>query len=148
MTEKLQDWQKRATETARNIGDATDGYVRDNTWTTIAFAAVLGCIFGYFLANRRDCLLDALREHFGKVDVSGHQRGMHVMCHLPGSLPTAATVQATALNHGVGVYSLRSAVGFDFSQTPYSTRSLVLGYPALTEEQIREGIARVARALM
>ena len=70
------------------------------------------------------------------------------MWHLPDSLPTAGQVQATALNHGVGVYSLRSAVAFDFTQTPYSDRSLVLGYPALTEEQIREGIARVARALM
>jgi DNA-binding transcriptional MocR family regulator len=70
------------------------------------------------------------------------------MRHLPDALPAAAAVQATALNHGVGVYSLRSAVAFDFSQTPYSTRSLVLGYPALTEEQICEGIARVARALM
>jgi len=54
MTEKLQDWQKRATETAKNLGQATDNYVRENTWTTVAFAAVLGCIFGYFLANRRD----------------------------------------------------------------------------------------------
>jgi GntR family transcriptional regulator / MocR family aminotransferase len=96
---------------------------------------------------RRDSLLNALREHFGKVNVSGHQGGMHVMWHLPDSLPNASVIQATALNHGVGVYSLRSAVAFDFTQTPYSDRSMVLGYPALTEEQIREGIARVARAL-
>jgi GntR family transcriptional regulator/MocR family aminotransferase len=96
---------------------------------------------------RRDCLLHALREHFGKVNVSGHQGGMHVMWHVPDSLPNASVIQATALNHGVGVYSLRSAVAFDFSRTPYSDRSLVLGYPALTEEQIREGIARVAHAL-
>jgi GntR family transcriptional regulator/MocR family aminotransferase len=98
--------------------------------------------------GRRDTLLSALREHFGKVDVSGQQGGMHVMWMLPGSLPKAAAVQATALNHGVGVYSLRSAVAFDFTQTPYSDRALVLGYPALTQEQIREGIARVARALI
>jgi ElaB/YqjD/DUF883 family membrane-anchored ribosome-binding protein len=54
MTEKLQDWQKRATETARNVGEATDNYVRENTWSTLAFAAVVGCIFGYLLASRRD----------------------------------------------------------------------------------------------
>jgi GntR family transcriptional regulator / MocR family aminotransferase len=96
---------------------------------------------------RRDCLLNALHQHFGDVNVSGHQGGMHVMWHLPPSLPDAAVVEATALNHGVGAYSLRSAVAFDFTQTPYSNRSLILGYPALPEEQIREGIARVARAL-
>ena len=52
MTDKFQDWQKRATETARNVGQATDHYVRDNTWTTIAMAAVLGCVLGYLLASR------------------------------------------------------------------------------------------------
>jgi len=54
ITEKVQDWQKRATVTAKNLGEATDSYVKDNTWTTIALAAVLGCIFGYFMAGRRD----------------------------------------------------------------------------------------------
>jgi ElaB/YqjD/DUF883 family membrane-anchored ribosome-binding protein len=54
ITEKVQDWQRRATETAKNLGQATDNYVRENTWTTLAFAAVIGCIFGYLLANRRD----------------------------------------------------------------------------------------------
>jgi GntR family transcriptional regulator/MocR family aminotransferase len=73
---------------------------------------------------------------------------MHVMWHLPDSFPDATAVQATALNRGVGVYALRSAVAFDFTPTPYSQRSLVLGYPALPEEQIREAIARVARALV
>jgi len=97
---------------------------------------------------RRDCLLNALRGHFSDFDVSGYQGGMHVMWHLPDSLPDASVVQSIALNHGVGVYSLRSAVAFDFTKTPYSDRSLVLGYAALTEEQISDGIARVARAMI
>lgn len=54
VTEKLQDWQQRAGETARTVGGATDRYVRDNTWTSIAFAAVIGCVIGYLLANRED----------------------------------------------------------------------------------------------
>ncbi len=54
MTEKMQDWQKRATETARNLGQTTDKYVRENTWTTIALAAVIGCVVGYLLSTRRD----------------------------------------------------------------------------------------------
>ena len=54
MTGKFQDLQKRASETARNVGEATDQYVRENTWTTIGIAAVLGCVVGYFLATRRD----------------------------------------------------------------------------------------------
>ena len=52
LTDKLQDWQERATETARNVSEVTDRYVHENTWTTIAIAAVLGCIVGYLLAPR------------------------------------------------------------------------------------------------
>lgn len=54
MSGKFQDWQQRATETARNVGRATDDYVRENTWTTVAIAAMLGCVVGFLLANRKD----------------------------------------------------------------------------------------------
>jgi ElaB/YqjD/DUF883 family membrane-anchored ribosome-binding protein len=54
MTEKVQDWQKRATETAKNVGEVTDNYVRENTWTSLAFAAVLGCVVGYLMGTSRD----------------------------------------------------------------------------------------------
>ena len=54
MTEKVQDWQKRAGETAKNLGEVTDNYVRENTWTSLAFAAVVGCIVGFLMGSRRD----------------------------------------------------------------------------------------------
>ena len=52
MSDKFKDWQKRATETARNVSTVSDRYVRDNTWTTITAAAILGCLLGYLLTNR------------------------------------------------------------------------------------------------
>jgi len=54
MTDKVQELQKRATETARNVSEATDRYVRENTWQSIGFAALLGCVIGYLLASRGD----------------------------------------------------------------------------------------------
>ncbi len=54
MTDKLQDWQQCATDAARNMGRYTDEYVRENTWTTLAIATVLGCVIGYLLASSRD----------------------------------------------------------------------------------------------
>lgn len=54
MTGKFQDWQRRATERAKDMGQATDQYVRENTWTTITIAAVLGCVIGYLIANQGD----------------------------------------------------------------------------------------------
>ena len=52
--EKLQGWQQSATESARKAGNTTDRYVRENTWTTIALAAVLGCVIGYMLVGNRE----------------------------------------------------------------------------------------------
>ena len=52
MTDKLQDWQKQASETARNVTQATDQYVRENTWTTLAVVALVGCALGYLLSSR------------------------------------------------------------------------------------------------
>ncbi|HSU55386.1 MAG TPA: hypothetical protein VLT36_15125 [Candidatus Dormibacteraeota bacterium] len=49
---KLQDWQERAKDKAREVGTATDDYVRDNTWASIACAALVGCVIGYLLAGR------------------------------------------------------------------------------------------------
>lgn len=54
ITNRVQDWQKRATETAKNVRQSSDRYVRDNTWTTLAVAAVLGCVVGYLLAANHD----------------------------------------------------------------------------------------------
>jgi ElaB/YqjD/DUF883 family membrane-anchored ribosome-binding protein len=54
ITEKLEDLQKQATETCRNVSEATDRYVHENTWTSIACAAVLGCVVGYIIASNRD----------------------------------------------------------------------------------------------
>jgi ElaB/YqjD/DUF883 family membrane-anchored ribosome-binding protein len=54
ISDKLEDLQKQATETCRNVSEATDRYVHENTWTTVACAAVLGCIVGYLIASGRD----------------------------------------------------------------------------------------------
>ena len=52
--EKMEGWQRQASETCRNVSEATDRYVHENTWTSIACAAVLGCVVGYILASGRD----------------------------------------------------------------------------------------------
>ena len=50
---KVQDWQKQATRTAREVGEKTDTYVRENTWASIACAALVGCVVGYVVAGSR-----------------------------------------------------------------------------------------------
>lgn len=59
ITDKMQDWQKVAGEKARlagrkarDWGQNTDEYVRDNTWMAIGIAALVGCVFGLLLSRR------------------------------------------------------------------------------------------------
>ncbi len=97
--------------------------------------------------TRRDCLVKSLREHFGEVRLSGLDGGMHIVWHLPANFPPAMEVQMLAQEVGVGVYSLEAAAACVLGHNEYSDRALVLGYSSVTEEQIREGVARLAAAL-
>jgi ElaB/YqjD/DUF883 family membrane-anchored ribosome-binding protein len=54
LTERLQDFQQRAADTARNVRDVTDEYVHENAWTSVAIAALAGCVIGFFLGRGRD----------------------------------------------------------------------------------------------
>lgn len=54
ITDRLQDWQKTIGDKAKNVGEVTDRYVHENTWSSIAFAAIMGCVIGFLLGNRRD----------------------------------------------------------------------------------------------
>jgi ElaB/YqjD/DUF883 family membrane-anchored ribosome-binding protein len=44
--------QQRLGDKARDVSRVTDQYVHENTWTTIAVAAAIGCIIGFFLRPR------------------------------------------------------------------------------------------------
>jgi ElaB/YqjD/DUF883 family membrane-anchored ribosome-binding protein len=51
---RLQEWQRRASERAKSLGQTTDKYVRENTWSTLALAMILGCVVGYLLRGDRE----------------------------------------------------------------------------------------------
>jgi GntR family transcriptional regulator/MocR family aminotransferase len=97
--------------------------------------------------KRRDCLVETLREHFGPVELSGLESGLHLAWHLPKNLPGALELQALALHQGVRIYPIGPGTAYDFDKCHYSPRTLVLGYSSLNEYQIRAGIRRLASAL-
>ncbi|EDZ67100.1 hypothetical protein NOC27_427 [Nitrosococcus oceani AFC27] len=98
--------------------------------------------------RRRDCLIAALKYHFGEVKLSGLEGGMHIVWHLPPDFPTAIEMQAIARETGVGMYALESGGAYDYGYKEYSERTLLLGYSSLPETQIRAGIAKVAAAFL
>jgi GntR family transcriptional regulator/MocR family aminotransferase len=97
--------------------------------------------------GRRDALVTALHHHFGEVDISGVEAGMHLLWRLPRDFPPAQELQVMARAHGVGVYSLQDSPAYLYEQMKDHDRILLLGYTLLTEEQIEQGIAGLAAAL-
>ncbi len=97
--------------------------------------------------KRRDCLIASLRSHFGKVSLSGLEGGMHIVWHLPRHFPPAVEVQEIAQDVGVGLYALEGAAACEQCGDGCGSQILVIGYSSVTEEQIREGITRLANAL-
>jgi GntR family transcriptional regulator/MocR family aminotransferase len=95
-------------------------------------------------AARRAALLDALRRELGPAGVvSGTDAGLHVLLWLP-ELPASET---SAFRHrcreaGVGLYPASP-----YYRDPPDRVGYVLGYAALSEDLIREGIARLAACL-
>lgn len=98
---------------------------------------------------RRNCLLEVLREHFGDVDVRGIQSGMHVLWHLPGECPPPADLERRCREAGVGIYGLESGNALTIGKTAAARhqRALMLGYAALNEDEITEGINRLAQTM-
>lgn len=54
VSDKLRDAQGRVSETAKNVSYATDQYVRENPWKTVAIVALAACLVGWFLNAARD----------------------------------------------------------------------------------------------
>jgi len=52
--EAAQEWQQTAMDKTKDAAQATDQYVRDNVWTSIALAVLAGCAIGFLMGRSRD----------------------------------------------------------------------------------------------
>lgn len=97
---------------------------------------------------RRDCLVETLHDHFGNVDLRGSQGGMHLVWQLAEAFPSALDLERRCRSAGVGIYGISTgnAVVAGDAETRYA-RTVMLGYAALDEDQIAEGVRRIAAAL-
>jgi GntR family transcriptional regulator/MocR family aminotransferase len=94
-------------------------------------------------AERRAVLLQALRDGFGEAAViQGASAGLHLTLRFPevAEARTRDIIEA-ARSVGVAVYS----AGPYYVRTPKSA-GLLLGYAALSPQEIRSGILRLGQA--
>lgn len=99
-------------------------------------------------AERRAALTTSLAEAFGdRVRISGADAGLHLIAwfdDIPASRETEL-VEA-ARGEGVGVYGVAPLYG-GRTGTPKGAAGLVLGYAALSPDEIRRGTRLLARAI-
>lgn len=95
-------------------------------------------------AARQEALLDAIEaEAHGLLSAPAAPAGMHLVARLgDGPGPTAGEVAEAARSAGVEVVPVTA-----YRIAPAPDRELVLGYPALTPDEIREGIRRLAHVI-
>ncbi|QRG07768.1 PLP-dependent aminotransferase family protein [Xanthobacter dioxanivorans] len=97
--------------------------------------------------QRRNAIVAALRQHFGRVDLRGTEAGTHLAWKLPAGLPRAHQVAALARSQNVGVYTIQSGGGHEYGNADVSNDWLLLGYASLAEDQIEAGISRLKSRL-
>jgi GntR family transcriptional regulator/MocR family aminotransferase len=93
-------------------------------------------------ARRRDILLQSIDQYLGdRVTVTGHGSGAHIVLW-PRSRISEETAIARAAEQGVGIYG----TSHYFYGRPRRT-GLLLGYAHMKQEDVREGIRRLANVL-
>lgn len=97
---------------------------------------------------RREFLVKTLNQRLGGSEVYGSQAGMHVAWQLPDGAPSAFDLERLARSFGVGIYSFSTGNSLLFEDDASSryARSIMLGFAALDEHEIEEGIRRLAKA--
>jgi GntR family transcriptional regulator/MocR family aminotransferase len=95
----------------------------------------------------RDSLIWSLRRHFGEVEVSGAEAGLHLFWRLPAGVPDAAVLEVLARRVRVGVHALASGGAWEAVPSLLAQRGIILGYASLTPKQIEQGVARLSDAI-
>lgn len=90
---------------------------------------------------RRKALLKAIQHYMPQVEITGDGAGAHLVIW-PSHRMSEETLIGRAASHSVGVYGIARY----FLSQP-TRPGLLLGYTRLNEQQIREGIRRLAAVL-
>ncbi len=94
--------------------------------------------------EKHDFLLEQLRGLERSFVLSGENAGLHVLLKSRRGVPERELVQA-AYRERIKVYGLSDSLTEDTDEKE-EQGTVLLGYGALTKEEIREGVERLKRA--
>lgn len=98
-------------------------------------------------ASRLGVLRAALQTHFTDVQIDGDQSGMHVAWRLPPDAQDAQQIADLAIRRGVGAYPVGTCFSRIFNDRDELKRVLIMGYAALKDTYIKEGVSRIAQCI-
>lgn len=94
--------------------------------------------------TRRDIVAGALRQSFGNAEIKGLRGGMHLSLRLPSRFGRAQDIESAAARCGVGIYTPGHGGAFITPDNPRAGDTLLFGYSALPDKDIRAATARLA----
>ncbi len=93
-------------------------------------------------AQRRAAFVAEMQQHLGDMlEIQRSDVGMHLVAWLPPGMDDQAAARRAAA-HGVDTVAISS-----FGMEPLQRGGLILGYAAVAEQEMREGVRRLAAAL-
>ncbi|WP_404802215.1 MocR-like pyridoxine biosynthesis transcription factor PdxR [Bacillus infantis] len=92
--------------------------------------------------QRRQALVDSLKEHFPDCRIWGHAAGMHLVAEFPSTVFEGELLE-WIFSHSVRVYPVEQ---YSIIKGNHKNK-IVLGYGSLTPDRIEEGIARLKKAI-
>jgi GntR family transcriptional regulator / MocR family aminotransferase len=92
--------------------------------------------------NRQQVLVSEIKKHLtGIIEIENSISGMHVIGWLPEGVKDSAAVEKAAQ------FGIRTASVSALSLTPNKRNGLILGYTAINDKQIKNGVKQLAKAL-
>jgi GntR family transcriptional regulator/MocR family aminotransferase len=95
--------------------------------------------------TRRDLVAASLRQSFGDAEIKGLRGGMHLSLRVPRRFGPAPEIEKEAAQRGVGIYTPGKGGAFISPDHPRAGDTLLFGYAALPEKNIRTAMARLAK---
>ena len=94
--------------------------------------------------GRRDLVAVSLRQSFGDAEIKGLRGGMHLSLRVPRRFGRAGEIEKEAMRAGVGIYTPGKGGAFISPDHPRAADTLLFGYAALPEKNIRTAMAKLA----
>ncbi|MBD5395087.1 MAG: PLP-dependent aminotransferase family protein [Lachnospiraceae bacterium] len=95
--------------------------------------------------EKHDFLMDQLKDFTKEFSVSGENAGLHVLLTSKRKVPEKALLEAAA-KEGIRLYGLSDALVGAPETAEEDGHTILLGYGALSREEIREGMERLKEA--